>query len=109
MLGRKKNFQKSTQTLSARKNAQDLDWETEHSVVEHDLIAGEPAQPDRVGAYLEPFVILVEDFQFRPVVNGEGFLGLNEPTCADDGVGFYDDGDASRAGLPEGRSQAGSQ
>ena len=48
-----------------------------------DLIAAEPADAGGVAGDLEPIVVLIEDAEFRAVVDGEGGGGFFEWTAAD--------------------------
>jgi len=50
---------------------------------EQDLVAAEPADAGGIGGNLEPIVVLIEDAEFRAVVDGEGSAGVFKRTAAD--------------------------
>jgi hypothetical protein len=61
---------------------------------EQDLIAAEPAGAGGICGDLEPFVILINNAEFRAVVDGEGSAGVFKRTAADGYVTAERDGSA---------------
>ena len=69
---------------------------------EQNLIAAEPADAGGIGGDLKPFVVLIEDAEFRAVVDCESRGGFFEGPAADDGVACNHNGRAPGAAFRPG-------
>lgn len=74
-----------------------------------DLIAAEPADAGRIGGDLEPFVVLIEDAEFRAVMDGEGGGGVFKRAFANGDIAGDDDGFASGTVIEPGGNDAGAE